>query len=165
MKRWIRICTWLLPLIVMGLIFHFSASDATESSSLSGGVCEEVVVWVEETFSLELSDEQRMRIIEGIEYPVRKMAHMSEYAILAICVMIAFLANRVLEGKRYRWFLPIVWSMLYACTDELHQRFVPGRDGNLLDVGIDTTGAALGIVFLYIVYRIGCKIREKRRIV
>lgn len=32
--------------------------------------------------------------------------------------------------------------MLYACTDEYHQLFVPGRSGQLRDVMIDAVGAA-----------------------
>ena len=31
-------------------------------------------------------------------------------------------------------------------TDEIHQLFVPGRDGNIIDVGIDTLGAMIGTI-------------------
>ncbi|UYJ41604.1 MAG: VanZ family protein [Lachnospiraceae bacterium] len=33
-------------------------------------------------------------------------------------------------------------AVLYACTDEYHQLFVPGRSGQLRDVMIDAVGAA-----------------------
>ena len=35
---------------------------------------------------------------------------------------------------------------LYACTDEFHQLFVPGRDGNFRDVIIDTSGGTLSAI-------------------
>ena len=46
------------------------------------------------------------------------------------------------------WFLALV----YASTDELHQRFVPGRHGSLLDILVfDGLGAALGALALWAV--------------
>lgn len=50
--------------------------------------------------------------------------------------------------------LCLFYSFLYALTDELHQRFVPGRSGELRDVFIDTSGAFTGLVLLSIVSRI-----------
>ena len=38
------------------------------------------------------------------------------------------------------------FCFLYACTDELHQYFVPGRACRFKDVMIDTAGAFTGIV-------------------
>ncbi len=38
---------------------------------------------------------------------------------------------------------------LYSLTDEFHQTMVPGRGPSLRDCGIDTFGAALGILALY----------------
>ena len=35
---------------------------------------------------------------------------------------------------------------LYACTDEFHQLFVPGRSGNFRDVIIDTSGGVLSAI-------------------
>jgi VanZ family protein len=32
-------------------------------------------------------------------------------------------------------------AVVYALSDECHQTFVPGRDGNLLDVMVDAVGA------------------------
>jgi VanZ family protein len=35
---------------------------------------------------------------------------------------------------------------LYACSDEIHQLFVPNRSGELLDVLLDTFGGSLGVL-------------------
>ena len=45
-----------------------------------------------------------------------------------------------------------LFSVLYASSDEFHQTFVPGRDGNIVDVLIDSSGALVGILVSCIVY-------------
>ncbi len=68
---------------------------------------------------------------------LRKAAHFSEYAVLG-----ALLARAVRE------FPAFALAVLYAVSDELHQTFVPGRAGTLLDLGIDAGGALAGILLL-----------------
>lgn len=61
----------------------------------------------------------------------------------------------------FQWELPwkkwlkaaLAVTVAYACTDELHQLFVPGRAGMVTDVLIDSTGAALITGLLWIVGR------------
>ena len=65
----------------------------------------------------------------------RKLAHATEYAILA-----ALLLRAVRELPA--WAL----SVAYAVSDEFHQHFVPGRAGRPLDVAIDATGALAGVL-------------------
>ena len=38
-------------------------------------------------------------------------------------------------------------GIFYACTDEIHQLFVPDRSGQLTDVLIDSIGLTLGLLF------------------
>lgn len=158
MKKFLKWLTWVPPILFMIVIFLFSASDATESSSLSGGVSEKVVNWVDEAFALHWDTDYKMSLCERIEYPIRKLAHMSEYAALAILFYIAFMVNG--RMSRRRAFVVILCCFLYACTDELHQRFVPGRDGNLLDIGIDTFGASIGTLFAIIIIKIINRIKK-----
>ena len=49
--------------------------------------------------------------------------------------------------------LSLLICFLYACSDEIHQLFVPGRSGEARDVLIDTLGACLGVSFYYLVFR------------
>jgi VanZ family protein len=67
---------------------------------------------------------------------LRKAAHVGEYAVLG-----ALLARAI--GRSLPAFLVAV---AYAASDELHQHFVPGRTGTVVDTGIDALGAALGVV-------------------
>lgn len=45
-------------------------------------------------------------------------------------------------------------AVLYAVTDEFHQIFVPSRQGQVLDVLIDSLGAALGLLGMWIFFRL-----------
>lgn len=69
---------------------------------------------------------------------LRKLAHFGEYALL-LALWWRALATRVSEGRALTTALGI--TVLYAGSDELHQTFVDGRSGRLLDVAIDTAGA------------------------
>ena len=41
--------------------------------------------------------------------------------------------------------IAFVLSVIYAVTDEIHQIFVPGREGKISDVVIDSSGSFFGI--------------------
>lgn len=74
---------------------------------------------------------------------VKKSAHAVGYATLALTYRWALHWQRP-SLRRANW---IAWGLaiLYAASDEYHQTFVPGRNGNGIDVLIDTTGAGLGL--------------------
>ena len=67
---------------------------------------------------------------------LRKAAHVVEFAILG-----ALLARAT--GVVAAAF---VLGVVYAATDEFHQEFVSGRNGNVLDIIIDAAGVAAGVV-------------------
>jgi VanZ family protein len=67
---------------------------------------------------------------------LRKVAHVSEYALLGL-----LLARAVRRPG-----VAIVLAAGYAVTDEVHQTFVQGRHGAPLDVAIDTVGALVGVL-------------------
>jgi VanZ family protein len=71
---------------------------------------------------------------------LRKGAHMSEYAILAILLVRAV-------GRDVPAFFV---GLAYAASDELHQHFVRGRHGSPFDIAIDAVGLALGLLLLHV---------------
>ena len=84
------------------------------------------------------------------DFLVKKGGHIAEYALLCLAYIYT------LGGKspsRNQIFTALVLSLLYACSDEWHQRFTPGRTPSVTDVLIDTTGAAVGIAVFYLVRR------------
>ena len=55
------------------------------------------------------------------------------------------------------FLIPIGVTFLYACTDEFHQLFVPGRAGRFTDVLIDTTGGIIMLLFIALVTHVARK--------
>ena len=78
-----------------------------------------------------------------LTFLVRKAAHISAYFVLGI--LLFNLLKEYNLGVKKMIFISIAIAMLYACTDEIHQTFVPGRSGEVRDVLIDTAGAAAGV--------------------
>lgn len=78
------------------------------------------------------------------DFVLRKLAHITEYAILTICYYYA-LPN--MQTKK-RLLLSAVISIVYATTDEFHQSFVYRRTGHLSDVAIDSIGVLISLVLI-----------------
>jgi VanZ like family len=71
----------------------------------------------------------------GWDLLLRKIAHVTEYAVLG------FLLFRALGRE-----LPaVVAGVAYAVTDEVHQTFVAGRHGVWYDVVVDGVGILIGV--------------------
>jgi VanZ family protein len=77
---------------------------------------------------------------------VKKGGHFMGYALLAALYMRGLAFGR--RATRRDWGAAVLLAVLYALTDEFHQRFVPGRGATLMDVGIDTAGALVGAPLL-----------------
>jgi VanZ family protein len=75
-----------------------------------------------------------------------KTGHSTAYAVLALLVLYALADGRVAAVTLRTMLLAAVIASLYGVTDELHQRFVPGRSPDLLDVRADALGALVGVV-------------------
>lgn len=89
-----------------------------------------------------------LRITEGPwDFVLRKIAHMGVFGILARLIARALTRSTFWSWKRI-FAVTLVTTVLYACSDEIHQHFVSGRHGSPLDVLIDGVGAwtALGFV-------------------
>ena len=64
-----------------------------------------------------------------------------------------------LNPIQYPLTMSILFSFLYACTDELHQIFVPGRSAQFQDILIDTLGASFGATITYLTIKLFAKIK------
>ncbi|MDA8217240.1 MAG: VanZ family protein [Dehalococcoidales bacterium] len=73
----------------------------------------------------------------------QKGMHVMLYATLGILLWRALRAS----GLNRRNALLLAWlgATLYGASDEFHQTFTPTRHGSPVDVGIDASGALLGL--------------------
>jgi VanZ family protein len=84
---------------------------------------------------------------------IRKCAHVSEFAVLALLAWHAL--HRPVRGMVRPWSRAQALGAFgiacgYAASDELHQLFVPNREASVRDVLIDAVGAALGLLALWL---------------
>ena len=71
-----------------------------------------------------------------------KVAHAAEYAVLGLLLTRALAAPSWLPASLPYAAIAVVLAGLYGLSDEWHQRFVPGRDFDLMDLAADVAGAA-----------------------
>jgi VanZ family protein len=133
-----KIIKWVLLIAWMIVIFMFSSQPAEVSDEKS-----RLVIQIFNAIGLNLDSV----LGELANFVVRKAAHFTEYFILALLIF-----NVIGEEFKLKQalLLSIVVVFLYACSDEFHQVFVPGREGKLRDVLIDTSGGAVAMGVVYI---------------
>ena len=134
---------WLPVLVWMYLIF--TASGDTHTVQHSSLLIEPVIRWL----FPRLADET----VHLIVFLVRKCAHVTEYAALALLVWRALRKPVRQDPRPWLWsqaVFALLWVALYAGSDEIHQLFVPHREGRFHDVLLDSMGAALGLLALWL---------------
>lgn len=139
-----RVINIILLIIWLGVIFFFSAQKSEESSKTSGIFDRVIKVFIK--------NEEH---ISTAKFVVRKVAHFTEYFILALLII-----NVIKDYKEINYkllLLTLILCFLYACSDEWHQTFVEGRAGQFKDVLIDTSGALAGILMYKLFKRIKIK--------
>lgn len=152
------VLSWIPALIIMGIIFSFSAKEATASSHTSSQIVDAIVRIVEQLFHHSIA--KGSDSYELLHTCIRKLGHLSEYMALGFCLMLPF---SVIGLRSVRLVCACeLTAALYACSDEFHQLFVKGRDGNLTDVAIDSTGALIGISISLLILVLVKKARKSR---
>lgn len=117
-----------VSIATMILIFWFSHQNGEESLKQSNFILQYLKDFLE---------------IFGLD--VRKLAHFTIYLILGSSYFLSF---KSLDKNSA--VISVTLTFLYACTDEFHQGFVPGRGPALKDVLIDTLGGYLGITLIFL---------------
>lgn len=135
MKNKRKAIYWCLLIIWMSIIFLMSNQPAEISDGHS-----RLVVQILMLIGIDINS----AAADLANFIVRKIAHFTEYMILA------FLIFNVLEfyckDRKKLILFSIVISFIYASSDEIHQYFIPGRECAFRDVVIDTCGAITSII-------------------
>ena len=141
----------LLLVLWMLIIFTFSNANSTKSTNTSDKVID-IGINIVDSIRNEKTENKEL-LIEKLTIIVRKIAHFLEYLILGI------LMYRVVSDYTNKnvLILSILLCILYPTTDEIHQIFINGRDGNIKDVLVDSIGIIIGCL----IYK---KIKENKRV-
>ena len=132
---------WLLLVVVLtAVIFVNSSLPATESGKLSGFVTQ---------FVAQLSQLLDITLKGDVEHTIRKLAHFLEFACLGLLWCKTFASFRVSNRTSTGYILLL--CLLTAVTDEYIQLFSLGREGRVMDVLLDFSGAACAWLWYRIV--------------
>ena len=151
-----------VSIAIMIVIFSFSGQDSGQSNSLS----DRISAWLVSIFVSgfdSMASVERQWWISAISYPIRKIAHATEYAILSAslvmtCWQASMLRSEAAPNDTARkqrnarvCICAFLITVLYACTDEIHQLFIDGRSGQISDVFVDAGGALIAWLVAFVV--------------
>ncbi|MFH0907000.1 MAG: VanZ family protein [bacterium] len=100
-----------------------------------------VLVWAGFIFFLSNQPDLKSSLPGQWDFILRKLAHISEYAILFFLLTRALFGHQISRKKVF--VLSVALSIGYAISDEYHQSFIQGRHGSAQDVLIDSAGVFL----------------------
>lgn len=136
---------YLIPVIIwMVFIFYMSGKTGQESSGQSGKISLFITDLLEKV--RQDSPQEMQNLQDILELVIRKTAHMTEYAILFLLSYLAMVKISMSQSRFYNRSIAVLISLLYACSDEMHQLLVPGRSGRMIDVGIDMAGVLIVLI-------------------
>ncbi len=98
------------------------------------------ILWMSLMFMVSSKSDLPSNEVYVVDFVTKKFSHIAEYFILT--VLWSFSLNRPTPDKA------VLYTLIFAFTDEIHQIFVPNRMGNLRDVGIDLIGISIAAVIM-----------------
>ena len=116
-------------------IFILSSDNDIKSTKKSDGI---IIRTTEFILNRKLTDKEKKLYIDKYVVIVRKSAHFTLYFLLGL-FFCSFLKEFDLNNKNLLIYT-IIFVFIYACSDEIHQLFISGRSGEIIDVFIDTLG-------------------------
>ena len=119
----------ILVILWMIVIFYFSSANGYVSTEQSNIVTNSIINIFHYTGD-----------IDNLIYVVRKLFHVFEYFVLGILTYNAYKYH----GKKI--IIPIMICFIYAMSDEIHQVYISGRNGNIYDVLLDSLASMLAII-------------------
>lgn len=165
MKR--KIIYTILTIIWMIIIFIFSSMNTQESNNKSKQTIKQTIektTEISENIGIienSIPPQKIDKAVNKLNVPLRKCAHATEYAVLAILIILTINAYTNKKYSIRKILLVILICFLYSLTDEYHQSFVPGRTSLFTDCLIDTTGSIIACVIYSEVKKIKDKISNK----
>jgi VanZ family protein len=132
------------PIVLWLVVIFFLSSPAgamPETSRIIGPLLQ--------FFFPDMPSETR-QIIHGY---VRKIAHFTEYAILAFLAVRALSLSSSVILQKWRYVLAFVFVAVIASIDEFNQSFESSRTGSVWDILLDISGGAVMIAFLWLIKR------------
>ena len=162
MRKIKRLWVWVPTILILCIIYNFSAANGIQSSAMSSGLADKIISFFVSVPFIDFNPAQEVISLQVLHLFIRKLGHLTEYAALALSMAFALYKYRV--NNRRLMSICMVFGFFYAGTDEIHQLFITGRSGQFTDVLIDCLGMSAGVIFFYVLIRIchslGVRIRS-----
>ena len=148
---------WRYGPVVAWACFVLFASSSNFSASNTSRIIRPLLVWLFPDITEET--------LASVHFLVRKAAHLSEYALLALLAARAFRTSGRDALRRLWWLAAFALVACVSLTDEYHQSFVPSRTGTIYDSLLDMTGGAVALACaaLWLSFRRGGTRASRRR--
>ena len=140
LPQWLR--SWWPPLLWAGLIFSLSTDSF--SSDRTGAILYPIFHWLMPSLTAAQ--------FEPIHFLIRKSAHFTEYFVFCVLLFRGVRSNRT--GWRWTWALAALSIAAgYSALDEIHQAFVASRTASPWDSLLDSLGAFVATLALFLWFR------------
>jgi VanZ family protein len=131
--------------LLLWMVFIWFASTRSFSALNTSKVIRPIILWL----SPNLSEDR----VAAIHFLIRKVAHFTEYAILAWLARRAFITSSRGLIQAYWFQLALLLVACYSLLDEFHQSFVSSRTASLYDCAIDVAGGLTVLLALKLLYK------------
>ncbi len=127
-----------LPLLIWLAVIFADSTDLMSAEHTSRFIVP-ILLWLKPGMAPET--------LRSILFAMRKCAHVSEYAILALLLWRALRSGSALRAKISILFGAVLLGCaVVAASDEFHQSFVKSRTSSVRDVLVDIVGALIGLL-------------------
>ena len=134
---------WWPALVWAGVIFTMSTD--TFSSQHTASFFEPILRWIRPSLT--------MVQFAFLHHLIRKSAHFTEYFVFCLLLYRGLRGGRI--GWSFMWgFNAFFIAAGYSVLDEIHQAFVPSRGPSAYDSLLDSTGALVAVVVLWLWFRL-----------
>ena len=143
----------------MCVIYGLSSENAAASTDRSEGVADVIAGVVVDGYH-DMDTAQQQNEINKINLPLRAAAHFSLFACLGL-FSTAFVYSLGIRKWYFTVLSPLLFGLLYAIFDEMHQQFSANRVSDFADVLTDLAGVLVAVFITNAVVLLTLKLRRK----
>ena len=136
-----KILSIVLVISWMIVIFIFSNQNSEETTRTTGFIYRLFGINTDSSFTFIL---------------IRKSAHIIEYLVLGLLIYNMFKNFNV----QHIYICTILLCIIYSNIDEIHQLFIQGREGKIIDSLIDMFGCSIGLLFIFLRQKINKRLSK-----
>ena len=156
---------WFLSFFMTLLIFELSSKDGSDSQEMT------------ENISSIFNSITGSNFFDAVNVGI--IGHIFEFVLLTIFTFLALdSTNKISDKTSYREspmkilqsdnemniILTLWFSILNAIFDEYHQLFISGRDGSIIDVGLDMIGVIIVLLMVRLIFTIYLRAKGKQEV-